>query len=53
MRRTPLVIAALCIVLAVLIFVFAEGARRLYAGAFFAVLGVVVAMNAKSSAKRQ
>ena len=33
--------------LALLIFAFAEGYRRLYSGIFFAVLGVVLLVNAK------
>ena len=53
MRRVPLIIAVVCIVLAVLIFVFAAGARRVYAGVFFALLGVVTGMNAMRGNQRE
>lgn len=41
MEKPRLAIAVACLVLAVVIFAFAEGARRIYAGAFFAMLGIV------------
>lgn len=37
----------LFLVLAILVFIFAEGYRRLYSGAFFAMLGVFLLWNAK------
>jgi hypothetical protein len=49
MNRTQLVIGAICLVLAAVIFVFAEGARRIYAGSFFALVGVVTLVRAKRS----
>lgn len=39
--KTKLLIAIACLILAVVIFVFAEGARRLYSGGFFALIGLV------------
>ena len=44
---TTLVLGIACLVLAVVILVFADGARRWYSGAFFAVLGVVLLLNAR------
>lgn len=49
MNRTQLVIGVICLGLAAVIFVLAEGARRIYAGSFFALLGVVMLVNAKRS----
>ena len=50
---TPLIIAGACFALAAVIFVFADGARRIYAGILFAMLGVVIVANAKRSRRRQ
>ena len=47
MRNTPLAVGVTCFALAAAIFVFADGARRIYAGLFFAMLGVVMLLNAK------
>ena len=47
MNKTQLVVGVVCLVLAAVIFVFADGARRVYAGAFFALLGVVTVVSAK------
>lgn len=47
MSKTQLVIGVICLALAAVIFVFAEGARRIYSGAFFTVIGVVMLLNAK------
>jgi uncharacterized membrane protein len=47
MNKTQLVIGVVFLALAVVIFVFAEGARRIYSGAFFAIIGVVTVLNAK------
>ena len=49
MNRRQTVIGAICLVLAAVIFVFAEGARRIYAGSFFALLGVVTLASAMRS----
>lgn len=42
MKKTLLIIPLVCIALAIVIFVFAEGARAVYSGSFFAMLAVVV-----------
>ena len=52
MNRTQTIIGGICLVLAAVIFVFAEGARRIYAGSFFALLGVVTLVNARRSGSR-
>ncbi len=49
MRKTPLVVGVSSLALAALIFVFADGARRIYAGIFFTMLGVVIVVNARRS----
>ncbi len=46
MPKMPLAIAVVCLALAAVIFVFADGARRIYAGLFFAILGIVTLVNA-------
>ena len=46
MNRIALAAGILCIGMAVVVFVFAEGLRRWYSGLFFAVLGVVMLLNA-------
>jgi hypothetical protein len=47
MNKTQLVIGVVCLALAAVIFVFAEGARRIYSGGFFTIIGVVTLLNAK------
>jgi len=47
MRRTPFAVGTICFALAAAILLFADGARRIYAGIFFAMLGVVMFVNAK------
>lgn len=47
MSKTQLVIGVICLALAAVIFVFAEGARRIYSGGFFTVVGAVVLLNAR------
>ena len=46
MRRAALVAGILCIVLTVIVFVFADGLRRWYSGIFFAFMGTVLLVNA-------
>jgi hypothetical protein len=41
MKTLNLYVAIVCFVAAIVIFVFASGARRIYSGAFFALLGAV------------
>lgn len=45
MDKVTLVVGILCIALAVLIFVLADGLRRYYSGIFFAVIGTVMLVN--------
>jgi len=53
MSKTPLVLAVVFFALAALIFVFAAGARRVYAGAFFVMLGVATVVKAKRGTQEQ
>jgi uncharacterized membrane protein len=46
MKKMALTVGILCIVVAVVIFVFASGLRRWYSGLFFAFLGIVSLLNA-------
>ena len=45
MSKTTWILGILCLVLAVIILVFAEGLRRWYSGIFFALLGSVMLVN--------
>jgi hypothetical protein len=46
MSKFALVSGILCLVLAIFIFVFADGLRRWYSGIFFALIGTVMLVNA-------
>lgn len=46
MIKLVLVTGVLCIVLAVIVFVLADGLRRWYSGVFFAIMGTVMLVNA-------
>jgi hypothetical protein len=46
-RKPYIYLAIACFVLAVVIFVFASGARRIYSGGFFALLGIVNVVAAR------
>lgn len=46
MSKLSLVFGILFIVLAVIVFVFADGLRRWYSGIFFALMGTVALVNA-------
>ena len=46
MSKVALVSGILCVVLAVIVFVFADGLRRWYSGIFFALLGTLMLINA-------
>jgi hypothetical protein len=45
-RKVGLVLGVLFLVLAVIIFVFADGLRRWYSGIFFAIIGALTLLNA-------
>jgi uncharacterized membrane protein len=47
MSKMALVVGILGILLALIVFVFADGLRRWYSGIFFAVLGIVMLINAR------
>ena len=42
MRKLPLVLGLMCVAIAAIVFVFADGARRVYSGIFFLMLGGVM-----------
>jgi hypothetical protein len=46
MAKMALVTSVLCLVLAIVVFVFADGLRRWYSGIFFAVMGAVLLLSA-------
>ena len=43
--KVALVTTILCLLMAVLVFVFAEGLRRWYSGVFLAVMGLLMLVN--------
>jgi len=45
MKSAGLWLGILCLVLAVVVFVFAGGLRRWYSGTFFAIMGIVMLVN--------
>lgn len=47
MRIFQMIIGILCFVVAALVFVYIEGARRYYSGILFMVLGVVTVVGAR------
>ncbi len=47
MNGAGLVWGILYLVLAVIVFVFADGLRRWYSGIFFAIMGTVLLVNAR------
>lgn len=51
MRKLPLVLAILSFLGAIIVFVFVDGARSIYSGVFFAVIGVVFLVNARRERK--
>lgn len=46
MDKLALATAILCIVLAIVVFVFVDGLRRWYSGIFFTIIGTVMLVNA-------
>jgi len=47
MKNWQKLLSIVSFVLAIIIFVFASGARRIYSGLFFALLGIAIIVNAK------
>jgi len=52
MKRLNLILALVSFALAVIIFLFTDGARRWYSSAFFVVLGVVMLVSVKRGQAR-
>jgi parvulin-like peptidyl-prolyl isomerase len=52
MRKLPLAIAIASFLLALIVFAFAGGARSIYSGLFFVMVGVVLLVNARRSERR-
>jgi len=52
MRRLPLVLSVASFLFAFSVFAFAGGARSIYSGLFFVVLGVVFLANARRTDKK-
>lgn len=55
MKKMPLIIGMILLLLAIMVFVFADGLRRWYSGAFFAIIGIVSILNSlnwKARAKK-
>ena len=47
MQKTYFFVGIICLITAVLIFIFADGFRRIYSGLFFILLGLVLIRNSK------
>ena len=45
MSKVGLISGIVCIVMAVIVFVFADGLRRWYSGIFFTIMGTVMLVN--------
>jgi hypothetical protein len=52
MKKVNVIAAIVCLAVAVVIFVYADGARRIYSGGLFAVLGVVNVIAAMKGSAR-
>jgi hypothetical protein len=50
-KKSLVLCGVIALVIAVIVFVFASGARRIYSGIFFAVLGIVLLSQARGSSK--
>lgn len=46
MQKMAIVSGVICILLAALIFIFADGLRRYYSGGFFLLIGIVMLLQA-------
>ena len=47
MNKLGLVVGILCCVVAVVVFIFADGMRRWYSGIFFALLGALMLVRSR------
>jgi len=47
LRKLALVLGPICLVMAVVILVYADGMRRWYSGLFFVVMGTVALLSAR------
>ena len=47
MKNLTFILGIAFLILAVVVFVLADGARRWYSGGFFALLGIILLMNAR------
>ena len=52
MQNLPLVLAFFSFLVAIIVLIFADGARSIYSGLFFIMLGVVLLLNARRSATK-
>ena len=53
MKNRQILLSIVSFALAVSIFVFASGARRIYSGLLFAIIGIVIIANAKRGEKKE
>ncbi|MFC1484330.1 hypothetical protein ACFL5M_00715 [Candidatus Neomarinimicrobiota bacterium] len=47
MKKTPLVLSLIGLILAIVIFVFADGLRRYYSGGFFLIMAIVLFISSR------
>ena len=52
MRKLPLVLGIVSLLLAIIVLIVAHGARSIYSGLFFVVIGVVMLVNARRSERK-
>jgi hypothetical protein len=50
MQKAQLFFGIICFALAVIIFAFAGGLRRIYSGVFFLIIGLIMVVNARRKA---
>jgi len=51
MNKLYVLISIASFILAIVIFVYASGARRIYSGLFFTIIGIVMYLNARRGSK--
>jgi hypothetical protein len=52
MQKLPLILAFVSFIVAIIVLVFADGARSIYSGLFFVLIGVVLLLNARKSQEK-